>query len=451
MPYPETDVAFLESSQNILPSIEDGLRMAMERAEAEKLSVMMARVRGSGDSLRDFCRNAPLMPARPQPESFVVPVCYCHVDGFDIGDLVTESRDFVGPDYQTPSQEGPVHQSQSQEGSESPIGGVLVAGKASFESSGVPRPTPETPIDGTTSFALQSFQPIEDSPVDPVDPSLVEVTPAVPTPNDVSSVDHLPTGDSHLLTPGAGGLLNSPVVNCPLVEKAGSQGEEHRIPETQISIPEGVEAPQQQECAVVQLPQGPSVVHVAAVQQSPLVALRAVKEEVSGPKPSNVENPIVIDSDDEDELYKKKVLEYPTDVSSELSEGEADDTVSTASDKKLSQSRALRIQLRTISKKKLAVNRANRLKSRELEMQNRKLRQELELQQKKLEEAEETIRSAGLSQVISTGKYTDSPSTPLPGQATTSIASAPELSGSEVRTPRNRPPAEEVIPSTQVR
>ena len=378
--YPERYAALLESSKNIVPSIEDGLRMATEKAEADK----MASVRGSGDFLRDFRPNAPLMPARAQPESFAVAVCSCDVDGFDLGDPVTQSRDFVGPDYQTPSQEGPVRQSQSQEGSESPIGGVPVAGTASFESPVVPKP--------------------------------------------------------------GVGLQNSPVVNCPLAEKATSQGEEHRIPETQISIPEGVEAPDEQEGAVVQLP-----VHVAAVQQGPLVAVRAVKEEVTGPKPSNIENPIVIDSDDDDDHYKKKVLEYPTDVSSELSEGEADDTVSTASDKKLSQNRALRIQLRAISKKKLAVNRANRLKSRELEMQNRKLMRELELKQKKLEEAEETIRSAGLSHVISTGEYTDTPSTPLPGQATTSIASAPELSGSELRPPRIRPPAEEVIPSTHMR
>ena len=79
-----------------------------------------------------------------------------------------------------------------------------------------------------------------------------------------------------------------------------------------------------------------------------------------------------------------------------MSEGKEEAT--SGSEEKVEQNRALRIQLQSISKKKLAINRASRLKSRELEMQNAILKRELAKERKLREEAHETLRRSGLGE-----------------------------------------------------
>lgn len=81
-------------------------------------------------------------------------------------------------------------------------------------------------------------------------------------------------------------------------------------------------------------------------------------------------------------------------------------------------------------------------------MQNKLLLLELEKERKLREEAHETLRTAGFTSVVSSGPGTSSPSGHIiTQQATTSIASAPEISESEAGA--HAPTQVECIPCTQ--
>lgn len=177
-------------------------------------------------------------------------------------------------------------------------------------------------------------------------------------------------------------------------------------------------------------------------------ALLKVKDEVALRVPSNIDNPITIDSDEEDRMWKEVVQNNPSDDDSDISLGTEDVVEGVeGSEPKVSSKTQIRIQLQSIGKKKLSVNKANVHKSRDLEMQNLLLQRELEKERKLREQAHETLRNAGLAELLSSGQCPSSPTAPVTQQATTSIASAPELSGSVADAAAA---LEECIPSTQV-
>lgn len=114
---------------------------------------------------------------------------------------------------------------------------------------------------------------------------------------------------------------------------------------------------------------------------------------------------------------------------------------SAESEKKVDPDEQIRIQLASIGMKKLSVNKANVYKIRDLEFENLKLQCELR-------ELQQTLRKAGLVFFLSSGQCPSSPSAPVTQQATTSIGSAPVLSGFVAHA---HVPTDECIQSTQVR
>lgn len=189
------------------------------------------------------------------------------------------------------------------------------------------------------------------------------------------------------------------------------------------------------------------------LQVNPLQVV--VKEEAGDVEtrlPSNEADPIVIDSDEDDHLLSAARARLPSDTESELSEGPVEESTDVSSEKKVSAQKALRIQLKAISKGKLSLNRGNLRKSRELEIKNMKLMQELATQRMLCQQYSEKLSSHGLGPPA--GGTTDYPS-PSAGpsqQATTSIASAPEMSVSaaDLRAIPPTQPREDFIPGTQV-
>jgi hypothetical protein len=415
---------------------EDEGDQAHEAHTADKLSAMWTRLCGSGDFVRAMLSGTkPSVPQAVDRQShiFASAVCSCSF----------RSPAPVDHSHQIPALENSVDRTPAVEGPNDQI--------SPHQSPLHQSPVDHTPaVEGPDDQISPQRSPLHQSPVDP--------TPAIEFPVAESQVNESPPLQYPVSpSPGRDSPVTQrptlPVVNCPLFGQQdvnpGGQDFEPCVLQTKPSIEKGEESRQEQDCALVNVVGPNQGEELGAVRSAPILAVVAVKEEKPVLMTSNKENPIEIDSDEDDHIFRKSVKDYPTDVSSELSEG-AGDTSASVTDQKVSQARALRIQLKAISKKKLAINRANRLKSRELEMENQKLMRELEKNRKRLEEAENTIRSAGLSQIVSTGEYTDSPSTPLAQQATTSIASAPELSGSQAGPSRPRPGGEDCIPSTQV-
>ena len=170
------------------------------------------------------------------------------------------------------------------------------------------------------------------------------------------------------------------------------------------------------------------------------------------PLKSNEDDPILIESDEDDHIINTAWKMYPSESDSELSD-EADNSVDKVmTDAKVSQDKALRIQLQKISKSKLSVNKTNRQKNRELVMKNLRLMQELTKEREKYQK----LMSSGL--FIEAPITSDNPSISAgpSHQATTSIASAPELSVSECD-PHHQADTnlvgrarEDYIPATQV-
>lgn len=174
-------------------------------------------------------------------------------------------------------------------------------------------------------------------------------------------------------------------------------------------------------------------------------------EQTSVPLVSNRDDPICIDSDEEDAMWREVMRRNPSPAVSDLSDGPDEPAVPEGSERKMSAAKALRVQLSKISADKLSINKDTVHYNRELEFQNLQLKKELEMEralrekERKLrEEANESLRGAGMAQV----ECISSPSAPLT-QLTTSVASAPELSGSEA-VELSQPGEVEVVPSTQV-
>lgn len=79
---------------------------------------------------------------------------------------------------------------------------------------------------------------------------------------------------------------------------------------------------------------------------------------------------IIIDSDEDDHILSSVRNDIPSDFESEVS-NVPPEIAGDSCEAKVSQQKALRVQLKAISKKKLSVNTANLWKIRELEFQNR--------------------------------------------------------------------------------
>ena len=190
-------------------------------------------------------------------------------------------------------------------------------------------------------------------------------------------------------------------------------------------------------------------------------------EKTSVPLVSNVGDPILIDSDEDDALWRAVKQQNPEPPVSDLSDGPDDPPAAEGSDRKMSRDKFFRVQLSRISKEKISKNREILQHNRQLAFDNMKLQREttklqeqlakaqavIEKETKAREEANETLRSAGIAHE----EFISSPSGPLT-QLTTSVASAPELSGSEalnLSQPEVVPetegvPETEMVPSTQV-
>lgn len=166
--------------------------------------------------------------------------------------------------------------------------------------------------------------------------------------------------------------------------------------------------------------------------------------------PPNEHDPICVSTDSEEEFREESRKAIPSDYETEISDSAAEEGPSEegASERKVD---PLRCQLKKIGKRKLSVNKKNVRKARELLTENLKLKKKVETLTKQRDEADVTLRTAGLDSTVSGSTFTATPST-----LTTSMASAPAASVSEAvgrleTEAVARLGGEDCIPGTQVR